>query len=151
MILVLPISWSVDSLSIGAGAMPYLVSSHDLEGLYLKYIGNRSPKDSIQYSCCVVLCWPWVLRSGRYSYVHVPIPERLEFCTPVQRKTRLVRRQHPIHVRTQSFLFFFLTSFLPSSLTRGRFYPRRPDGQAMVTGRCLPFSPLVRAYLYGRA
>ena len=47
--------------------------------------------------------------------------------------------------------FFFPPSLLLSSSTRRRLYPRRPSGQGMVTGRCRPFSPAVRAFNFCRA
>ena len=49
---------------------------------------------------------------------------------------------------------FFQSSLSLSSLTRTgrRFYPQRSSsGQAVVTGRCRPFSPSVRAFIFSRA
>ena len=50
-----------------------------------------------------------------------------------------------------SSFFSFFPSLLLSSSTRRRFYPQRSSGQAVVTGRYRPFSPLVRAFNFYRA
>ena len=53
-----------------------------------------------------------------------------------------------LHTADWEPFFFFKSSLVLSSPRRRRFYPLRSSGQAVVTGRCHPFSPLVRAYIF---
>ena len=56
----------------------------------------------------------------------------------------------PLNSRSVPDLFFFLTSLLLSSLTRGRFYPQRASRQAGVTGvhpSPPPYVPLFFVYI----
>ena len=62
---------------------------------------------------------------------------------------RVIYNTLQVHRYLFFFFSFFLfpTSLLLSSLTRGRFYPRRASGHA-VCHRCHPFSPPVRSLIF---